>query len=538
MENNNHKLSTLDKRIKAFSTGCRQNVTLMGNCDQETSYLLDKLLENSDSLEIIFIRCSSDLKDKREFFKGISFSLLSEFFNSSTSLDALIQKSIGILDNTSEFIQNTLKKRALTFLDPLELINIFIFETKRKCILIIEDFSELKNLFPQCFKHFPKFITLQNNCMIVLTSSKPKETLKILSGELNLLFGNFEKIYLEFDSFIHNFSYLKKLAQPVSPSSFFLSFFVNLIGTNQLYCDIFAKSILNKYIPANEELSIRNVLFETIYDRHSYLFHKFLSNIERLKPYRDFPLFVKLLIYISQGYMRKSELSSVFPTESKTTLTKLKKLCELQYVANFGNIFKIKDSLFSFWLSNVYNLFTYPPILDVRKQKLLWENSLQTKISLFKDNFLKDNVKKVLELITAFKNDNIQSSKDKYYLPSVERIKVISYPEKNMHLIIGEGQEIIVAGLKETAVTDCDVMDFLEKSSSIKGKGVRKLLICLDRFTYSAKLTAKDNKLTIWDENDINNLMHIYNKPIISLDTSSRTNENFITIKRKSLCDT
>jgi len=137
-------------------------------------------------------------------------------------------------------------------------------------------------------------------------------------------------------------------------------------------------------------------------------------------------------------------------------------------------------------------------------------------ITIFKEDFYKDKIKKVLELISLFKNDSLKVGRIRYSLPLITKSRLMSYPEKNLHFLIGEGQEIIFVGIKESCAEDGDIFEFIEKGSTIKGKGVRKIFISLNTFSPSAKLAAKNNKLTVWDINDINDLMHIYQKPILA----------------------
>ena len=108
--------------------------------------------------------------------------------------------------------------------------------------------------------------------------------------------------------------------------------------------------------------------------------------------------------------------------------------------------------------------------------------------------------------------------KNKYRLPTIEKTKIISYPDNGFHLLVGEGKEMVFAGIKEKDVNDNDIFEFIEKGSNIKGKKVRKIFISLDTLSPTARLIAKNNKLTIWDVNEVNRLLTVYNKPIVSFD--------------------
>jgi len=511
------KLSALDKRVKAFTLGYRQNIALLGGDTEEISYLLSNYLQRNTSDELTYLYASSAYAGKKEFFKAIAFSLLSDYTRKSESLDNLINYASPVLVSTTNFIKDCLKKENISFLDVLETINKFINESNRNCVLIIEEFLNLAEMFKDFYQDFSKFIIIQRNCMIVLTTSNSRDAEKVLSGELNLLFGNFEKVFLNENASLANYFYFKGLLEPLSPSPLFLSFFVNMLGTNIVYYDLMAETIKERYQGEDEEASAVAIVEETLYSRETYLFQKFIKKIDLIKFYfKDSILTLKLLFALSQGYLRKGELVSLGIYNSKDLTSRLQKLLDLNYVESLGNIYKIRDPLFSFWLTSVFKLYFSPPVLNPRQKQALLKRGLEEKLALFKEEFAKDKLKKVMQLFSSFKNDTLRLGKNRYQLPTVENAKVISYPTRDFHLLIGDGKEIVFAGIKEKNVEDNDIFDFIEKGSNIKGKRVKKIFVSLDNLPPTARLIAKNNKLTIWDIDEVNRLLTVYNKPIVS----------------------
>jgi hypothetical protein len=230
------------------------------------------------------------------------------------------------------------------------------------------------------------------------------------------------------------------------------------------------------------------------------------------------PSGLKVLVAISEGYIRKEELVSLSLCSTKELTNRLQRLCELNCIESLGNIYKIKDTLFSFWLAYIFKLYYGLSVTGLQKRKVMWQKKMYETIALFKEEFFKDKINKVLELVLAFKDDVLRIEKVRYKLPFIKRTKIISYPEKFLHLIVGEGKEVILVGVKEKNVDDDDIIEFIEKTSSIKRKGIRKIFISLERFSPSAKLIAKNNRLTIWDVNEVNFLSNIFNKSTIYID--------------------
>ncbi len=509
------KLSTLDKRLKAFNEGYRQNLAFIGNDPEETSYLLQSYFQSNNENKFIYIHLSASYLGKKEFLKAVAFSLLSGYAHRTDSLDNLIYLLNPTLPLTTENIKRCLKNNQINFLEILEIINTFINESNRQCIFIIEEFLEVANLFESFYSDFSKFIILEKNCMIILTASAEKEALKVFSDELNLLFGNFEIVSLKENLFLDSVFHLKNSLLPLKPSPFFLSFFVNLLGSNCLYYEIGIKAIKDRYRSEDEEGSIVSILSDCLYNPQTYCFQRFIKKIDQLKfNFKDFNSILEILFYLNQGYIRKKDLLALALCDSKELYGKLQKLTDLNYLVNFGDIYRISDTLFSFWLSHVFIFYSSSSLLNPKKRIQLYCQNLKKEIALFKEEFCTGSLEKVLQLFTCFKNDNLRLGKTRYSLPSIERAKTISDSQKDLHLIIGEGRQIIFAAIKSSDASDNDLFEFIEKGANIRGKGVKKIFISLGELPMTTRLIAKNNKITVWDASELNRLFQIYNKPV------------------------
>ncbi|MFA5270933.1 MAG: hypothetical protein WC412_01160 [Candidatus Omnitrophota bacterium] len=514
-----NKLHILDKRLNAFSQGYRQNLAILGDDNEEVAYLLDNYFKSNKLPDIIYIRTSAKHIDRKGFFKGIVFSILSEYIKKEETLDNLLKFNENLLPLSVEFAKDILKRSSLpSFLDVLEFVNKFINESSRKCVFIIENFLKLRNLFPNFHQDFSKFIILQNNCMLILSDINSRDCEKALYSDLNFLFGNFEKICVDENNFLNSYVSFRNSFSDSTSSPFLISFFANILGSNAIYHDLFKQVLFKHFSADNEEGSIIRVLEETIYVKETYFFQRFMKKVNSIEDnFRNPAALIRILISISEGYIREGELASLRAFDAKSLRAKLQKLCELNYVENLGAIYKIKDPLFSFWLSHVFKFMFTVPIFDSERCGVLFRKKAQETISLFKEDFYKEKIKRVLELFGSFKNDVLWFGKDRYKLPLIEKSRLVSYPQTRMHFLIGEGREIVFVGIKEGHAEDTDMFDFIEKGSAIKGKNVKKIFISLDLFSSSAKLIAKDNKFIAWDINEVNNLCRAYNKPIVSL---------------------
>ena len=513
------KLSAIGKRSQSFIQDYRQNIAILGNDCDEISYVLEKYLQKNRLDDIVYIRTKSGYVSQKDFFKSVAVAILSEYTQSIQTLDELIAATQESLVNTTNFAKDILKKDKISFLDVLELINKFINETDRYCMLIIEEFSKLRDIFPYYTQAFSKFIILQKKCMVILTSSQIKEAKKVLSSELKLLFGDFEQINISEGDFIDNYLYFKSLIQDINPSPFLISFFVDIIGSNIAYYDLMAPIIKNNYHEGREDEAIVTALKESLYDNRTYFSQKFTKKVEAIdKDFKNSWVVFKILAAINDGYIRRSELTSLNICSPREIRTKLQKLSQLNYIEDFGNIYKITDSLFAFWFSNVFCVGHFPSCFDSKKKMQIWKNKTYQHLADSKESFFKDGIKKILELLSSFKDDTLRWGKSQYKLPLVDRLKMISYPERNLHLVIGEGKGIVFAGVKEDDVEDADIFDFLEKGRGLNAQNIKKIFISFRRFSSTAKLIAKDHKVMAWDVDEVNHLLDIYHKPTISLE--------------------
>ncbi|MFH1875442.1 MAG: hypothetical protein ABH865_00940 [Candidatus Omnitrophota bacterium] len=510
------KLSVFDKRLRAFNEGYRQNLVLLADDRDEISYLLTSYFNSAPTQNFTCVRVYSRYLDRRGFLRAIACSLLRDYAGIDKNLDELLHASEITLPLTASLLKELFKKENVSFLEIIEVINKFINETGKKCILIIEDFLALAELFPSFFQDFSKFLILQRSCMTVLTSSAPARAEKVIGNELNLLFGNFEKLYISEQDFFASYRCLKNSLAPISPSPLFTAFFVNMVGSHSMHYDLMARAIRVHYRADDEGGSLIKILTETLHEPEAYFFQKFIQRIDLVKvSHKDATVIIRILLALAQGYARLREIASVVDCDAKSLAVRLEKLVNTQYITSYGDIYKISDPLFSFWLSRVFKPRFLSALFDSTKSQAAWRMTVENDFVAFKEEFIKNGVTRVLELVGAFKDDYIRTGKHKYNLPLIHKTKIVSYPEKNTHIFIGEGKEIIFAAIKEGSAQDGDVIEFIERARGFRSRRVKKIFIAMDSFSSSARLIAKNHKLVTWDASDINRLRALYNKPMM-----------------------
>lgn len=510
------KLSIVDKRIQSFANGYRQNIALFANDNEELTYLLETYFSNNPAISMPVIHVSTRHAGAKRFFKNIAISILTSQVNTPLSIDALISQAGDILPNTTTLIKGALAAEEITFTMVLDVVNGFIEESKKPLIFVINEFQGLKRIFGSCLEDFSKFIILQRGCMVVVSSSQQADAEKILSGELNLLFGNFERIYCNENSFISRYNQVYRALERSPEPSLVASFIVNIIDDNTLYYKhILENAVAHSSLFAADDI-IMATIENTLYSPQTYLHQKFLSAINQIEnSHKQYGAAVQILSAISKGYIRKQEITSLKLAESKTIDARLNKFCEDGMIVNHGNIYQINDRLFSFWLANIFSFHT--SYTNSLQRKILWQQHMRAEIALFKTQISKSKLERLRYLAALFRDDSFTLGNESYKLPALTRTTLTSYPEENMHLMIGEGREIMVMGIKERDAKDSDVFSFAEKGSNIKGKGVKKLFVSLGAMPDTAKLAAKNHRFQALGINELNQVMKLYNQPILSI---------------------
>ncbi|MBN2482594.1 MAG: hypothetical protein JXD21_00150 [Candidatus Omnitrophica bacterium] len=510
--------AVLHKRIKSFCEGYRQNVALVGKDREGIHYLLEHYVLPRRYQGLVYICVDASYSEQYDIFRNIAYSLLSQLSGKEDTLDALIQDADreGKLAQTTAQIKDILKRKKCTAKDLTNLLTSFIEESSSRCILIVEEFSAMAEIFGDFFDELAKFILLQKMCMVVLTSSRMKEAERILGAELNLLFGNFEVVNMEKVSLIDGYLYFTDCIKPLTIPHYCIAFFVHLVQSNMAYYPAFTAKVKNTSVSDYEEM-MRSVICDTLYERDSVFFQKFSNRIDILKEKypRDFRGLLKILALMSKGYIRKHDLVFFSGQEKRKCVGNLSKLLEPGYIEACGNIYRITDSLFSFWLAHIFPLYLSCHRLDKEKRLHYFESAVNEELLIFKEDFYKGRIQRILELFSLFKNDTVTMDTQKIKFPLLRRTKLVNYPQEKLDLLVGEGDELVFVGIKEEETQDSDILNFLNKTDAVRTKNMKKIFISLGDMNASARLIAKESKVALWDRHELNTLFQIYNKPVL-----------------------
>src|SRR3990167_7330270 len=232
-------IEILLKRANALKSGYRQNIAIIGHQQLGKTSILRHFLHQYQDPDVLAIYVEIKLQALDyfvdQFIRALLYQYLiqTEKINPLDSLTGLIQKASAAIPKTVrriEEIRVLLRQRHAeeAYAKLFELTSSIKEETGKNCIVILDEFHRLGEFgIKNAFSDFGKRIMVQKDTMYLLSSSSFSASRKILAEKLALLFGNFERVYLEAFDFDTAFQFITQkmapLAVPASLQSFFVS---------------------------------------------------------------------------------------------------------------------------------------------------------------------------------------------------------------------------------------------------------------------------------------------------------------------------
>ncbi len=519
-------LEILDKRIKGFKEGFRQNIAIIGDELLGKSYLVKNFLSTlrDESILVVYIelRPESFQSFIRRSLSSILYNLLKDYnLRLREELDYLIEKSTKFFPKISLKVKEILvasekKKNLEAFLSLLSLSKLIKEEANKLFLIVLDEFVlfedfDIKNLF----KEWAKIIITEKNTMYILVSSSKTKAKSILSSELSLLFGNFEII--EILPFGQNLSYefIEKMIFPLELDRRILEYLINFTGGIPFYLELICRDFLNKARRQNQrEISqdlFLEVLADLLFDQKGILNQRFLGILKSLN---QEPL--SLLVSIASGHNRIKDIASHLHLHKKNVSLKLNKLQEKDLVERSGDFYKICDRVFSFWLRFVYLIRSGPLELDESRIRDEFRRRVSDSIAEFINTNKKERLLQIIELFSQFCDDKISIEKKRLKLDRFREIKPLRLCGEKEGILGRTRENLWIAMLKEDLVTEDDISKFVHECKKFRSERLqKKLIITFSEMDINAKLLSKEQKIETWDTQILNLISDLYNRPRI-----------------------
>ncbi len=525
-------IDLLIKRADGLKSGYRQNVAIIGHQQLGKTSLLRHFLHTYRDPQILAIYVEIKLQALDYFVEQFIRSLLYQYLTEKEPIDPaeslarLMERSSAGIPKTvlrvGEIIQ-LLKQRhpEEAYSKLFELTSILKEETGKNCIVVLDEFHRLGEFgVKNAFSDFGKRIMVQKDTMYLLASSSFSASRKILAEKLALLFGHFERIYLEPFEFNTSFEFLEKKLKPLFLADNLKMFLVSFTDGQPFFLETIT-SRLKELVMARGEAEVTRealaeVLVKLLYESQGVLNQYFLKLIAPWSRHDSHGSHILMLVELAKGRNRLRELSEAIHRNQTETSRQLKELMEYELIVKMGVFYRFHNKIFKFWLREVYEKKELS-LLGTQAKAVDFLKGVLTTIAEYEEWLKMDVSDRILDLFRRFKNDLVEFGEKGRVLPHFTEL--LKWDPSGGDLK-GSSRGIIAKGhgrcwvckIVEEKATEKEVIDLVEGSAPYKKNAPTKVLVALSGVNDNAKLLAKEKRILTLGLSRVNLLMDVYGK--------------------------
>src|SRR3989338_2759383 len=363
-------IDLLVKRTQALKSGYRQNVAIIGHQQLGKTSILRHFLHLHQDPDILAIYVEIKLQALDYFIDQFVRSLLYQYLIQKEAMDPM-ESLTQLIEKASPFIPKTVKRiqdiRVLlrhrhaedAYSKLFELTSSIKQETGKNCIVILDEFHRLGEFgVKNAFSDFGKRIMVQKDTMYLLSSSSFSASRRILAEKLSLLFGNFERIYLEPFDFETSFHFLEKKTAPAAVPENLKHFLVAFTDGQPFFLDTIAKRIGEHARLKDEETvsqpTVTEVLLKLLFESQGVLNQFFLKIISPWTRSDSRGSHILILAGMAKGINKLRDVSVLIRRNQRETSRQIEELIEQELIIKTGVFYRFHNKLFKFWLREVY----------------------------------------------------------------------------------------------------------------------------------------------------------------------------------------
>ena len=529
----------LVKRASALKSGYRQNVAIIGHQQLGKTSVLRQFLHVFRDPQILPIYVEIKFQALDYFIDQFVRSLLYQYLSRlepakpTDSLPELAAKAEPLIPRTAQRIAeiaSLLKQRHAeeAYVRLFELTQILKEETGMNTIVILDEFHRLGEFgIRNAFSDFGKRIMVQKDTMYVLSSSSFSQSKKILAEKLHLLFGHFERVYLEAFDFETSFRFIQQKMKPVVVPAAIQSFIVSLTDGHPFQLENLVSRLREICLAKNETEAGRSSAAEAcvklFYESQGVLNQYFSKLISPWTQSASRGSHVLILTQIASGRNRLKDIAQSINRGLRETSSQIEQLIENELVIKNGVFYRMHNKTFRFWLKEVYQRKELS-LLGTSAKSESFSQRLLDLIEEEQELLGSDISMRLVGLLGEFRNDIVEIGEKKRKLPhfseflrssagqSLEPAGVDDEPARSI-IARGHGR-CWVCKVTEEQATEQDVLDLVQSSADRKTVHT-KVLLALKGLNDNAKLLAKEKRVLALGLSRINLLMDLYGRPPI-----------------------
>ncbi|MFC1594487.1 ATP-binding protein [Candidatus Omnitrophota bacterium] len=523
-------LTLLNKRIKDFKEGYRQNIALIGEELSGKTSLIQRFIKNTHEDEIVFAYLKVIAFEHsyflRNFLRTILYTFLkTKVFLKGDDLEYLTSVMETSMPTVVEFVRKiriNIDKGKITeaYREIIDLPDILTRETGKFCVIIFDNFHNLEELkIANPYQELGKKIMSQRKCMYIVASSSIQKTKEILNEKLSLLFGNFETIEVGSFSVQESLRFIDVELEGFQIDESYKKFLVDFTSGYPFYLKIICEKLKNT-LEANNVRGLSlglliSCLEELLFCKWGILNQYFSNYLKRISTGRNDYTFISILLSMVDGNNKIKEISSSLHKKKEDVSLKINRLHEQNLLSRNGSFYYISCKIFKFWIKHVFQYRLSSINLESQHQLNAFRNSVRCVI----DNFIQadkvDSFERIIELFNLFHNESVQLNGHKYRLTNLKEFKAFTIDEDKQCAMAHSMNTLWFILLKENEFVEDDVLKLLDECRRHKGKPQRRIIISFGDIDVNAKLRALGEKIWVWGKRDVNALLNIYNKPFI-----------------------
>jgi len=537
-DNRQEILNTLIYRVNSFSDGYRQNIAIFGEpCIGKTSLvknLFSSELLKKDSIVPMYLEIKIEPFEfcAKRFIKAILSQVVKSDPLLTTPQDAVLliedlardyPKTAQICVRVLQDIERSKLDEAFSFM--LDIPSVLSEETKKRCVLILDEFHNLDNfMLKNPFGTIAKKIMIQKNTMYMLISSRTTLSLRLVNEKLALLFGNFEKFFLKPLDSTSGRMFLQSNMKGITVPQVYLDFIASFTGSRPFYMqaisDEIERVVFSKRIaPENYSNLIEHSFMETLFRKNGTLNQYFYNILFKISDGKLLSKSISVLIALSSENKKQNDIVKAARLQSGEVSKILNSMIEMDIIVRNGAFYRFTDRLFRFWLKSVYMKRILSFSLDERAEELFFRKDVSSRFNIFSQEFEKEFSSRIIELFKLFKNDIIQLNGKKHKFISFTNVEKLENQDGNKTAILAtNGRQRWLCTIKKENITENDMADIIKNSQEQKKSSriSRNIVVAFSGVNENAYLMAKEAKFWTWNMEDLNVLMDLYGKPHIS----------------------
>jgi AAA+ ATPase superfamily predicted ATPase len=525
-------LNLLDKRVKAFKKGYRQNVALLGpemiGKTSLVSQFISKLEHDENILPIYVFSMQEPLSIFAfRFMRAVLYYTLKnnkKYFKetyTTADLPTLKNEARSLCPAVVDYIQKVEKlleyKRASQALAALfDLLSELKNELRKPVLLILDEFQFVMSTnVKRPYLLLGEHIISQKDVMYIITSSEVRLGKEILAHDLSLLFGNFEHIMVKPFNYEESREFLNQRLKWINIKQVHKKFIITITGGHPFYIELLCRrlrSIVQEYkigqVPKN--ILIKAIAEELFYPS-SFIYQYMDRLLHRLFYSSSRWIYLNILLAISSGKRKVGEIAKFIHISATSVSRYLKKLVNTGLVKKYGSVYLVIEPMLPLWLKLAYQKISLSLDIDyiIYEQKVNQE--LEALINVFEEEETKTLAERLRTLFSSFKNDIVRLNGHRFKLFHFSEVEHRVADGIELPIVARVHNRYWIPHVAEEKVSEKDIRAIIEKLKKLRYRISCKPLICLGGIETDAKLAAQEAGLTIWDLEDINILLNTYN---------------------------